>query len=183
VTKDSELKSCLERLAEEPRIVICDSQAFATTAEAVPEEVPLTSFSILFARYKGELSMLAAGARHLNQLQPGDRVLISEACTHHPIENDIARVKIPRWLTTRVCPDLDFAWTAGSDFAPRPEEYDLIIHCGGCMINRREMLFRLEQCRSAGVPVTNYGMVIASVHGLLERALAPLEGKPPTNDE
>jgi [FeFe] hydrogenase H-cluster maturation GTPase HydF len=173
VARDSELREALAKLAGPPEIVITDSQAFAQVAADTPPEVPMTSFSILFARLKGDLVTQAEGAAAVESLRPGDRVLIAEACSHHPIEDDIGRVKIPRWLNERVGGEIAFTTVQGHDFPEDLAEYRLVIHCGSCMHNRREMLTRLMRCRDAGVPITNYGVLIAHVLGIAERALAP----------
>jgi len=138
-----------------------------------PADVPLTSFSILFARLKGDLVTQAEGAAAIESLRPGDRVLVAEACSHHPIEDDIGRVKIPRWLNEHVGGELDFTTVQGHDFPEDLADHRLVIHCGACMHNRREMLTRLLRCRDAGVPITNYGVLIAHVLGIAERALGP----------
>ncbi|MQL51007.1 [FeFe] hydrogenase H-cluster maturation GTPase HydF [Desulfofundulus thermobenzoicus] len=173
VVKERELKKALAGLKQPPRLVITDSQAFLKVAADTPPHVPLTSFSILFARYKGDLPALAAGALAVDDLKPGDRVLIAEACTHHRVEDDIGTVKIPRWLRQRVGGALEFKWVSGMELPADLADYKLVIHCGACMINRREMLHRLMQARSAGVPVVNYGVLIAHIHGILKRALEP----------
>ena len=173
VARDSELREALAKLAGPPEIVITDSQAFAQVAADTPPEVPMTSFSILFARLKGDLVTQAEGAAAVESLRPGDRVLIAEACSHHPIEDDIGRVKIPRWLNERVGGEIAFTTVQGHEFPDDLAEYRLVIHCGSCMHNRREMLTRLMRCRDAGVPITNYGVLIAHVLGIAERALAP----------
>jgi [FeFe] hydrogenase H-cluster maturation GTPase HydF len=173
VARDSELREALAKLAGPPEIVITDSQAFAQVAADTPPEVPMTSFSILFARLKGDLVTQAEGAAAVESLRPGDRVLIAEACSHHPIEDDIGRVKIPRWLNERVGGEIAFTTVQGHEFPDDLAEYRLVIHCGSCMHNRREMLTRLMRCRDAGVPITNYGALIAHVLGIAERALAP----------
>ena len=173
VARDSELREALAKLTAPPEIVITDSQAFAQVAADTPPEVPMTSFSILFARLKGDLVTQAEGAAAVESLRPGDRVLIAEACSHHPIEDDIGRVKIPRWLNERVGGEIAFTTVQGHEFPDDLAEYRLVIHCGSCMHNRREMLTRLMRCRDAGVPITNYGVLIAHVLGIAERALAP----------
>jgi len=173
VVKESELKSCLQSLQKQPRIVITDSQAFQKAAAETPPEVLLTSFSILFARHKGDLETLVAGAKAIGNLQPGDKVLIAEACTHHRMEDDIGTVKIPRWLNQLVGGDLDFHWSSGVRLPADLSSYKLIVHCGACMINRREMLSRIMQAQAAGVPIVNYGVCIAYVLGILKRALSP----------
>ncbi|HHY99282.1 MAG TPA: [FeFe] hydrogenase H-cluster maturation GTPase HydF [Firmicutes bacterium] len=173
VVKEDAVATAIGQLKIRPALVVTDSQAFETVSRQVPLDVNLTSFSILFARYKGDLSTLVEGARHVASLRPGARVLIAEACTHHPIGDDIGRVKIPRWLEARVGGKLDFTWAAGMDFPGNLSDFDLVVHCGGCMINRKEMLYRLAQARAAGVPIVNYGVLIAYLHGILERALMP----------
>jgi hypothetical protein len=142
-------------------------------AADTPREVLLTSFSILFARFKGDLSELVLGTLAIDRLKPNDRILIAEACSHHPIAEDIGRVKIPRWLTQYVGGKLDFETVQGHDFPEDLSPYRLVIHCGACMMNRREMLTRLLHCRQAGIPMTNYGLTIAYSLGILERALEP----------
>lgn len=173
VVKERELRAALDRLKEPPKIVVTDSQAFLKVAADTPQDVLMTSFSILFARIKGDLVEMARGATAIDTLRPGDRVLIAEACTHHPIGDDIGRVKIPRWLEQYVGGKLDIVNIQGHDFPPRLDEYKLVIHCGGCMWNRREILSRIVQCGQAGVPITNYGLTIAYSLGIFERALAP----------
>ncbi|HQM64790.1 MAG TPA: [FeFe] hydrogenase H-cluster maturation GTPase HydF [Acidobacteriota bacterium] len=173
VTKERELRGVLERLTRPPAIVVTDSQAFRQVAADTPPAVPLTSFSILFARFKGDLAELARGAAAIATLRPGDRVLVAEACSHHPIADDIGRVKLPRWLTEHVGGPLEFDTVQGHDFPADLGRYRLVVHCGGCMQNRREMLGRILRSRAAGVPVTNYGVAIAATMGILDRALAP----------
>ncbi len=174
MVKENRLKDALERMTTLPRLVITDSQAFDKVASQVPVGVGLTSFSILFARHKGDLKTLVAGARRIESLKPGDSVLIAEACTHHPIGDDIGRVKIPRWLDKKVGGPLKYTWHAGGGFPEDLSGFKLAIHCGSCMINRREMLARLSALREAGVPVVNYGVLISYLHGIMDRALAPL---------
>lgn len=173
VVKERELREALAGLRRKPRIVVTDSQEFLKVAADTPEDVLLTSFSILFARYKGDLETLVAGAKAIDNLKPGDRVLIAEGCTHHRQADDIGRVKIPRWLRQAVGGELDFQWVSGGDFPRDLASFNLIIHCGACMLNRREMLHRLSVAREKGVPIVNYGVLIAHVHGILPRALAP----------
>ena len=153
--------------------MVTDSQAFLKVAGDTPAEVKLTSFSILFARQKGDLSQFVEGALAIERLRPGDRVLLAEACTHHPIGDDIGRVKIPRWLQQYVGGPLEIATLQGHDFPQDLGEYQLVVHCGACMWNRRELLTRMLRCRQAGVPICNYGMTIAYTLGIFERALAP----------
>lgn len=175
VAKESELPRALELLGgTRPRLVVTDSQAFGLVSSLVPPDIPLTSFSILFARHKGDLATLVRGALAVERLRPGDAVLVAEACTHHPIGDDIGRLKIPRWLEKRVGGPLAFTHYAGGDFPADLADHKLVIHCGGCMINRKEMLYRLSVVEEAGVPIVNYGVVIAYLHGILPRALAPL---------
>ncbi|WP_425059436.1 GTPase Der [Sporomusa carbonis] len=173
VVKERELKEALEGLKNPPRLVVTDSQEFMKVGADTPPGVMLTSFSILMARHKGDLETLVAGAKAVETLQPGDKVLISEGCTHHRQADDIGRVKIPRWLRQAVGGELDFTWVSGGTFPPDLTQYKLIVHCGACMLNRREMLYRLAMAREAGVPIVNYGLLIAKVHGILHRALEP----------
>ncbi|MGQ9622166.1 MAG: [FeFe] hydrogenase H-cluster maturation GTPase HydF [Candidatus Caldatribacteriaceae bacterium] len=171
VVKERELHEALGNLKNLPRLVVTDSQVFHKVAGAVPASVPMTSFSILFARHKGDLATFVEGVRVVECLKPGDRVLILEACTHHPLPDDIGRVKIPRWLRQHVGVDLEFDVVAGPSLSAPLSSYRLIVHCGGCMINPREMLSRIDRAREAGVPITNYGVLIAYLHGLFPRAL------------
>lgn len=173
MVKERELRRALETLKDPPRLVVTDSQAFLKVAADTPVDVPMTSFSILFARFKGDLSTQVEGALAVEKLRAGDRVLIAEACSHHPIAEDIGRVKIPRWLTQYVGGKLEIRHVQGHDFPADVSPYKLIVHCGACMWNRREMLSRILHCRHAGVPITNYGLVIAYSLGILERALQP----------
>jgi len=173
VVKERELRSALDRLKIPPRLVVTDSQAFLKVSADTPPEVPLTSFSILMARFKGDLAAQVEGTLAVEKLRSGDRVLIAEACTHHPIGEDIGRVKIPRWLTQYTGVKLDFVNMQGRDFPADLAGYKLVIHCGACMWNRRQMLSRILQCQHAGVPITNYGLTIAYSLGIFQRALAP----------
>jgi [FeFe] hydrogenase H-cluster maturation GTPase HydF len=173
VVKERELRDALARLNRPPKLVVTDSQAFLKVAADTPREIPLTSFSILFARYKGNLTALVAGALAIERLRPGDRVLIAEACSHHPIADDIGRVKIPRWLTSYVGGKLEFVTVQGHDFPADLDSFRLVVHCGACMLNRREMLNRILRCSAAGVAITNYGLAIAYSLGIFERALEP----------
>lgn len=173
VVKERELREALSRLKQKPKLVITDSQAFLKVAADTPEDVWMTSFSILFARFKGDLGELVRGARAIEQLQPGDKVLIAEACTHHVQADDIGRVQIPRLLRQYVGGELDFTWSSGFSYPDQLEEFKLVVHCGGCMINRRQMLYRIQQAREKGVPIVNYGVLLAFVQGILERALQP----------
>jgi len=171
VVKEDAVERSINDLKVLPSLVITDSQVFGAVSNQVPPDVMLTSFSILFARHKGDLSALAAGARHVSNLKPGARVLIAEACTHHPVGDDIGRVKIPGWLEKHVGGKLDFTFTSGTGFPPNLCDFDLVVHCGGCMVTRREMLQRIARVRQAGVPIVNYGVLIAYLHGIMERAL------------
>jgi [FeFe] hydrogenase H-cluster maturation GTPase HydF len=173
VVKETELKSALASLRTKPRLVVTDSQAFKKVTEDTPLDIPLTSFSILYARYKGDLKILIDGVMAIKNLKRGDAVLIAEACTHHPIGDDIGRVKIPKLLKETVGGEIKITVTAGYDFPANLNEYKLVIHCGGCMLNRREMLSRIRIAQSAGVSITNYGLTIAYLNNTLERALAP----------
>jgi [FeFe] hydrogenase H-cluster maturation GTPase HydF len=173
VTKERELAAVLGRLRTPPRLVVTDSQAFLKVAADTPPEVPLTSFSILFSRLKGDLVAQTEGALAIDDLRAGDRILIAEACAHHPIGEDIGRVKIPRWLTQFVGGRLEFDTIQGHDFPKDLGRYRLIIQCGSCTQNRREVLGRILQARAAGVPFTNYGLAIARSLGILGRALGP----------
>jgi len=173
VATERELPQALASLQKRPKIVVTDSQVFSKVAAETPHEVMLTSFSILFARYKGDLATLAAGARGIDRLRPGDKVLLAEACTHHRVEDDIGHVKFPRWLRQKVGGDLNFEWSSGHGFPDNLPDFQLIIHCGGCMINRREMLSRIARAQEAGVPIVNYGICMAHLMGILPRALSP----------
>ena len=171
VVKERELREALSRLNKPPKLVVTDSQAFLKVAADTPPEIPLTSFSILFARHQGDLPEMVRGAMTIDQLKAGDQVLIAEACSHHPIGEDIGTVKIPRWLTQYVGGKLQIDHARGRDFPDNIADYKLIIHCGACMWNRREMLSRIMKARQAGVPLTNYGLTIAYSLGIFERAL------------
>jgi len=173
VVKERELKDALSILNKLPHLVITDSQAFLKVSADVPRNVKLTSFSILFARLKGDLGEFVRGATAIENLKPGNKVLICESCTHHDIGDDIGRVKIPRWLTQYVGGKLEFVHYAGHDFPKNISDYNLIIHCGACMTNRREILSRIMRAKEAGVPITNYGLSIAYSLGIFERALEP----------
>jgi [FeFe] hydrogenase H-cluster maturation GTPase HydF len=173
VTQDRELRNALATLATPPAIVVTDSQAFLTVAAEVPPDVPMTSFSILMARFHGDLAELVRGTVAIERLKRDDRVLIAERCTHHPTGDDIGRVKIPRWLSQYVGATLHFAHVQGRDFPSDLTPFRLVVHCGNCTGNRREMLSRIHRCREAGVPITNYGLTIAYSLGIFERALLP----------
>ena len=173
VVKERELRAALDRLKTPPKLVITDSQAFLKVAADVPHDIPLTGFSVLFSRYKGDLIKQVEGAMAIDALKAGDKVLVAEACSHHPIGEDIGRVKIPRWLTQYVGGKLEFVHYQGHDFPDDLPTFRLVIHCGACTMNRREMQTRIRRCDDAGVPVTNYGLVIAYSLGIFERALGP----------
>jgi [FeFe] hydrogenase H-cluster maturation GTPase HydF len=173
VVKERELRDALDRLKKPPAIVVTDSQAFLKVAGDTPDDVLMTSFSILFARFKGDLVEFVKGALAIDDLEPGDKVLICESCSHHPIGEDIGRVKLPRWLRQYVGGKLEFIHVQGHDFPADLESYKLVVHCGACMWNRREVLSRIIRCQQAGVPITNYGLAIAFSLGIFERALGP----------
>jgi [FeFe] hydrogenase H-cluster maturation GTPase HydF len=173
VAKESELREVLSRFNKPPKLVVTDSQAFLKVAADTPPEIPLTSFSILFARFQGDLNEMVRGAMAIDKLKTGDKILIAEACTHHPIDEDIGTIKIPRWLTRYVGGKLQIDNLRGHDFPENISDYKIIIHCGACMWNRREMLSRIMKAKLANVPITNYGLTIAYSLGIFERALQP----------
>ena len=175
VCQDSELQAMLNALSVKPALVITDSQVFGKVDAIVPKEIKLTSFSILFARYKGDLKTLVDGAMKLSGLHDGDRVLISEGCTHHRQCGDIGTEKIPEWIRKFSGVKPDFEFTSGGEFPEieRLKDFALIVHCGGCMLNEQEMASRLERAKTAGVPIVNYGVAIAEMHGILRRSLEP----------
>jgi len=173
VVKDAGLKSALDNLRTPPSIVVTDAQVFEQVARVTPDSIPLTAFSILLSRLKGDLVAQTRAAVAVESLRPGDKVLVAESCTHHPIEEDIGRVKIPRWLQQYVGGELEFTTVKGRDFPADLSPYKLVIHCGACMWNRQEMVNRIRECHRQGVPITNYGLVIAYALGILERALQP----------
>ncbi len=169
--KETELKTALAALAKPPKLVVTDSQVFGLVAKTLPTGVLLTSFSILMARYKGDLPTLVEGAKALAGLKEGDRVLISEGCTHHRQCNDIGTVKMPGWIENFTGVKPQFEFTSGGEFPADLSSYALVVHCGGCMLNEREMASRMAACRAAGVPMVNYGVAIAHMHGILARSL------------
>lgn len=173
VCKDTELARTLSALDKKPQLVVTDSQAFKSVAEIVPDDIPLTSFSILFARYKGDLQTLADGAKAVSALDDGDRVLIAEGCTHHRQCGDIGSVKIPHMLEKYTGKKLCFEFASGTDFTDSADSYKLIIHCGGCMLSEREMGSRLAAAGRAKTPIVNYGVLLAYLTGILERSLKP----------
>lgn len=174
VCQTEELPTMLSKLLQKPKLVITDSQAFEAVNALTPADIPLTSFSILMARFKGKLQDLVTGVKALNNLKPGARVLISEGCTHRRQCDDIGTVKIPMWLKKKGHTDLQLEFTSGGAFPKDVSGYDLIIHCGACMLTRREVLRRIDCAVVQGTPIVNYGVLIASLHGILERAISPL---------
>lgn len=173
VCQTEELATMLNKLSQKPKLVITDSQAFEAVNALTPADIPLTSFSILMARFKGKLQDLVTGVKTLNNLKPGARVLISEGCTHRRQCDDIGTVKIPMWLKKKGHTDLQLEFTSGGAFPKDVSGYDLIIHCGACMLTRREVLRRIDCAVVQGTPIVNYGVLIASLHGILERAISP----------
>lgn len=173
VCQTEELPTMLSKLSQKPKLVITDSQAFEAVNALTPADIPLTSFSILMARFKGKLQDLVTGVKALNNLKPGARVLISEGCTHRRQCDDIGTVKIPMWLKKKGYTDLQLEFTSGGAFPKDVSGYDLIIHCGACMLTRREVLRRIDCAVVQGTPIVNYGVLIASLHGILERAISP----------
>jgi [FeFe] hydrogenase H-cluster maturation GTPase HydF len=173
VCQERELKKALENLKRPPALVVTDSQAFLKVSADVPKDVPLTSFSVLMSRFQGDLTEQVRGTLGIEKLKGGDQVLVAETCSHHPIGEDIGRVKIPRWLTQYVGAKLEFIHVQGRDFPADLSPYQLVVHCGNCTGNRREMLSRIHRAREAGVPLTNYGLTIAYSLGIFERALGP----------
>ena len=173
VVKERDYSAALARLKSPPAIGVCDSQVVFKMVADTPPSIKCTTFSILFSRYKGDLIEAAKGAAVIGTLKPGDKVLIAEACSHHAIEDDIGRVKIPRWLRQYVGGDLTVDICSGRDYPDNLKEYKLVIHCGGCMITRREMLSRIEKAKEAGVPITNYGLAISVSQGVIKRVLSP----------
>ncbi len=173
VTRDTELKATLERLGTKPKLVITDSQVFEKVSKETPEDILLTSFSILFARYKGDLKELIKGARALAELMDGDRVLISEGCTHHRQCEDIGTVKLPKWISKSTGKQVIYDFTSGNHFPGNLEDYSVIVHCGGCMLNGKEMKHRIETAKEKGIPIVNYGVLIAYMQGILDRTIEP----------
>ena len=169
----SELKSTLNGLVKSPKMIVTDSQAFGEVAKDTPKDVMLTSFSILFARYKGDLQTLVSGASKLSKLKDGDTILISEGCTHHRQCNDIGTVKMPKFITKFSKKSLQFEFTSGGEFPDNLSKYALIVHCGGCMINEKEMKHRMSFASDSSVPIVNYGVALAQMNGILKRSLEP----------
>ncbi len=173
VCRESELELTLSACAKKPAMVITDSQAFKLVAEIVPQEIPLTSFSILMARYKGFLETAVKGVTALKDIRGGDKILISEGCTHHRQCGDIGTEKLPRWIRSFTGAQPQFEFSSGGGFPEEPSQYKLVIHCGGCMLNASELTYRMKSAEKAGVPFTNYGTAIAYMNGILKRSLAP----------
>lgn len=173
VCRDSELTATLGKLSAPPKMVITDSQVFGAVSKMVPKEIPLTSFSILMARYKGNLPQAVRGAVAVDTLKTGDKVLIAEGCTHHRQCDDIGSVKIPNWIRKHTGVEPEFCFTSGTSFPDDVSEYKMVIHCGGCMLNEREARYRLRCCEDQGIPVTNYGILIAYLNGILKRTVEP----------
>ena len=174
VTQPEQLSAVLGRLSQKPKLVITDSQAFAPVSKIVPDDIMLTSFSILFANYKGNLRLAVEGVKALDRVREGDRILISEGCTHHRQCGDIGTVKLPALIRKYTgVQNPDFSWTSGTEFSEDLSKYRMVIHCGGCMLNEREMHYRLQCAVDEGVPITNYGTAIAYMNGILKRSLAP----------
>lgn len=171
VVREKELKETLKKLGTKPKLVITDSQVFGLVDRDTPEDILLTSFSILFARYKGNLAQAVRGAGALESLRDGDKILISEGCTHHRQCDDIGTVKLPRWIENYTGKKPEFVFTSGTGFERNLKEYHMIVHCGGCMLNEQEMQYRLKMAENQGVPMTNYGILIAYMKGILERSL------------
>ena len=173
VVREKELKETLARLGTKPKLVITDSQVFDLADADTPGDIMLTSFSILFARYKGNLAQAVEGAAALETIQNGDKILISEGCTHHRQCDDIGTVKLPLWIESYTGKKPEFVFTSGTGFERNLKEYHMIVHCGGCMLNEQEMQYRLREAKTCGVPMTNYGILIAYMKGILERSLQP----------
>lgn len=173
VVKETELAETLKRLGRKPKLVITDSQAFGKVSKDTPEDILLTSFSILFARYKGDLEEAIRGVTALRTLKDGDKILVSEGCTHHRQCDDIGTVKIPGWIREYTGKDVQFVHSSGTEFPDDLSDYHMIVHCGGCMLNEREMKYRVKCAKDQSVPMTNYGILIAYIHGILARSLEP----------
>ena len=170
-SQDTELDETIKSLNKKPKLVITDSQVFKKVKDIVPNDILLTSFSILFANYKGELKELIKGAKQISNLADNDTVLISEGCTHHRQCNDIGSVKFPKWLEDFTGKKLNFEFSSGNDFTNTPEKYKLIIHCGGCMLNEKEMKSRIQIAKNSSIPIVNYGIAISYMNGILKRSL------------
>ena len=175
VIQETELAETLNSLGKKPKMVITDSQVFKKVSAVTPDDILLTSFSILFARYKGNLKTLVNGASALDSLEDGDRILISEGCTHHRQCDDIGTVKLPNWIRSYTKKEIEFEFTSGTEFPLDLSSYKMIVHCGGCMLNEREMKYRLKCAEDAKIPITNYGTCIAYINGILNRSLEPVK--------
>ncbi len=175
ICQPEELKATLDNLKTKPKLVITDSQVFGKVSKDVPEDINLTSFSILFARYKGDLEILVKGAAALKNLKDGDKILISEGCTHHRQCGDIGTVKLPKWISEYTHKEISFDFTSGGDFPEDLSDFAMVVHCGGCMLNQREMAYRINFAKAESTPIVNYGVLIAHVHGILKRSLSPFE--------
>ena len=173
VVKENAYAAALQNLKKQPDLVVCDSQVVDKMVRETPQGIKCTTFSTLFARLKGDMTALTAGAAAISRLKDGDKVLIAEACTHHAIEDDIGKVKIPRWLKEKTSKNLQIDFAAGRDFPTDLSQYKLVIQCGGCMFGRREILARISKCQALNVPITNYGICISELKGVLERILEP----------
>ena len=175
MVKENDYLSVLQNLKNFPALVVCDSQIVDKMVKETPSNIKCTTFSILMARFKGDLRKMAEGAAVIDKLQDGDKILIAESCTHHAVEDDIGRVKIPNWLKQKTGKNLLIEHVSGCDFAENLANYKLVIQCGGCTINRREVLSRIYKCEQAGVPITNYGLCISELKGVLKRVLEPFD--------
>jgi [FeFe] hydrogenase H-cluster maturation GTPase HydF len=175
VTKDKELRAALDNLKNPPKLVVTDSQAIMRVAADVSEDIPLTTFSILMARYKGDLPTFVRGLMRVEELEHGDKVLIAEACSHHAQEDDIGRIKIPRWLRLHTKRDLEINYANGEDYPENLSDYKLVVHCGGCMLTRKMIQRRLNEAKLMEVPIVNYGVLISYMHGAIPRAILPFE--------
>ncbi len=173
IVKEDNYTATLQNLKTPPALVVCDSQVVDKMVAQTPPDIPCTTFSILMARFKGNLATMVEGAAIINHLQDNDKILIAESCTHHAADDDIGRVKIPNLLRNKTCKNLQIDYVSGCDFATNLADYKLVIQCGGCMVNRRQILSRIQQCQSAGVAITNYGVCISELKGVLERVLSP----------
>lgn len=174
VVQEDQLAAALQKMAQPPKLVITDSQAFEHVAQILPASVPLTSFSILFARYKGSLAIAVSGVKALNEIRDNDKILISEGCTHHRQCNDIGTVKLPNWIRSYTKANPQFEFTSGTEFPLDLSPYKMIVHCGACMLNEREVLYRYKCAADQNIPITNYGILIAYMNGILQRSIAPL---------
>lgn len=175
VVKDKELRAALDKLKQPPALVVTDSQAIMRVSADVPDHIPLTTFSILMARYKGDLQEFVRSIKYVDELQNGDKILISEACSHHAQEDDIGKIKIPRWLRNHTKKDLIIDVRNGADFPENLSEYKMIVHCGACMLTRRAMQVRIKEAKLNGVPIINYGAIISYMHGAIPRAILPFD--------